>query len=279
VSVCIANSRGHIDSTAILNPLTASEQPCATLSCMDIHEIRTSKLKELLANYRNQKEFADAAGLVSPHVSQMVNGHRQMGEAVARRIEINLKLPIGFMDGDQFDRGLAGATSGLNMSMKNIKALIQNPPSGLRESINLAHNVKRETEDSIVQEICDNLVAAGIDYGRIRDRVSVMTSHGRDSFDVEITGNQTIYCDVYTTVEDSKRFTQQIISMLIAQAGRARISDARYLAIFVAEEPAQQLIGACLDLIKLELLTDYLVIHPTHYNRTAVEQFFLQHIT
>ena len=60
--------------------------------------IRKTNLLEQIARFESQREFADVAGLAPAHVSQMVTGKRNMGDAVARRIEASLDLPEGYMD-------------------------------------------------------------------------------------------------------------------------------------------------------------------------------------
>ncbi len=64
---------------------------------MSVRDTRRQNLIELLSE-TSQREFADRAGLAPGHVSQMVNGSRQMGESVARRIEKQCTLPSGWMD-------------------------------------------------------------------------------------------------------------------------------------------------------------------------------------
>lgn len=63
-----------------------------------VREIRRDNLQRLLAGYRFQRQFAEATGLAAAHVSQMVNGTRDMGEDVARRVEKALGLPANWMD-------------------------------------------------------------------------------------------------------------------------------------------------------------------------------------
>jgi len=65
---------------------------------MGIREIRRDNLNQLLTGYESQKDFAEAVGLSPGHVSQMVNGTRDMGEQVARRIEKRSRLVDGWMD-------------------------------------------------------------------------------------------------------------------------------------------------------------------------------------
>jgi transcriptional regulator with XRE-family HTH domain len=67
---------------------------------MSIREVRRDNLLQLLKGYETQEEFAEKSGLAAPHVSQMVNNKRAMGEVVARRIEEKQRLPDGWMDQD-----------------------------------------------------------------------------------------------------------------------------------------------------------------------------------
>lgn len=59
---------------------------------------RQSNLKALVDFYGSNVDVAEVAGLVPAHVSQVKNGTRNMGGAVARRIEIRLDLPDMAMD-------------------------------------------------------------------------------------------------------------------------------------------------------------------------------------
>lgn len=63
-----------------------------------IKETRRANFRALLARYEKQVEFAELCNLSPGHVSQMANGHRNIGDTVARRIERNLSLPDGWMD-------------------------------------------------------------------------------------------------------------------------------------------------------------------------------------
>lgn len=65
-------------------------------------DIRLENLAALVFKSARQsgqvKEFAIAHDLSRSHVSQMLNGHRAMGDEVARRIEDAQRLPRGWMD-------------------------------------------------------------------------------------------------------------------------------------------------------------------------------------
>lgn len=67
-------------------------------AAMDIQEIRRKNLENLLEGFHTIREFADATGSAPAHISQMKNGVRVMGTAVARRIEHAMGKPRGWMD-------------------------------------------------------------------------------------------------------------------------------------------------------------------------------------
>lgn len=60
-----------------------------------IREIRRENLGRLAHDYKSNRQFALAMGLAPSHVSQLLSGARDMGEDVARRIEIALGLTLG----------------------------------------------------------------------------------------------------------------------------------------------------------------------------------------
>lgn len=76
---------------------------------MDVKEIRRRNLSALLQAYKDahvspqgkpatNKEFAAFIDVAEKHLSQMLGGHRDMGDDVARRIEGRLRKPHGWMD-------------------------------------------------------------------------------------------------------------------------------------------------------------------------------------
>ena len=67
----------------------------------NIREIRRYHLRRLLEGYPTQRQFADATDLAPAHISQMLTGNREMGDSVARRIEVSLGLAPGTLDRDE----------------------------------------------------------------------------------------------------------------------------------------------------------------------------------
>lgn len=64
----------------------------------NVREIRRFHLRRLLEGYPTQRQFAEATDLSAAHISQMLNGAREVGDLVARRIESSLGLDPGVMD-------------------------------------------------------------------------------------------------------------------------------------------------------------------------------------
>lgn len=63
---------------------------------MDINQLRIEALK-LLIGTRKTKDFADQYDLDASYLSQMLNGHRPMGEKAARNLEAKVGLPAGYL--------------------------------------------------------------------------------------------------------------------------------------------------------------------------------------
>jgi transcriptional regulator with XRE-family HTH domain len=61
---------------------------------MDIYEQRISALRKAMAGL-SQKDFANQFGLDASYLSQLLNGHRKLGEKAATTLEIKINLPPG----------------------------------------------------------------------------------------------------------------------------------------------------------------------------------------
>ena len=74
----------------------------ATVPLMDVHEARRLHLQRLIDEFAGgeQKKFAKLAGCSVGYLSQVINGFRNLGPTVARRIEAALEQPRGTMDRD-----------------------------------------------------------------------------------------------------------------------------------------------------------------------------------
>lgn len=67
---------------------------------MDINQQRIEALKALIGS-RKTKDFADQHDLDASYLSQMLNGHRPMGEKAARNLESKIGLPAGHLTAPQ----------------------------------------------------------------------------------------------------------------------------------------------------------------------------------
>lgn len=108
-------TRVHLDSCPDISTRLMSKQesalafclpevskPTATVARMDVHEMRRVHLQRLINEFAGgeQKAFAELTGCSVGYVSQVINGFRNLGPSVARRIEAALKQPRGAMDRD-----------------------------------------------------------------------------------------------------------------------------------------------------------------------------------
>jgi phage repressor protein C with HTH and peptisase S24 domain len=82
---------------------------------MDIKELRKRALAKLIGDQRT-KDFADTHDLDPSYLSQILNGHRGMGEKAARKMEIKIGLAEGALVSPRMDPlPLDGATSTSNV--------------------------------------------------------------------------------------------------------------------------------------------------------------------
>lgn len=94
--ITLARCYSPVNSKLRIAQLAAS---CYALR-MDVKEIRAANLKRYIRDLagNNQRQFADAYGLNAAHVSQMCTRHRDIGDKIARKIEVALRLGHGAMD-------------------------------------------------------------------------------------------------------------------------------------------------------------------------------------
>jgi len=63
--------------------------------------IRRQRLVQLISKYPTQQKLADEIGVTNGYISQLVRGHREIGEKMARKIEAKLGLADGYLDNDE----------------------------------------------------------------------------------------------------------------------------------------------------------------------------------
>lgn len=63
-----------------------------------IYTARRENLKSYLNVYKTQRALAEVCDLDKAYISAVLNKRRNMGDKVARKIELNLELLIGSLD-------------------------------------------------------------------------------------------------------------------------------------------------------------------------------------
>ena len=90
---------------------------------MNVKEIRRENLRLLGEKYEKQAEFARASAIASPYMNQLISGHRDMGDKMARKLEHQLGLPENWMDHPHADaEALTPATDEIRFSRRTSNA-------------------------------------------------------------------------------------------------------------------------------------------------------------
>jgi len=94
---------------------------------MDINRIRVNALKAVMAG-ASQKDFANQHGLDASYLSQILNGHRNLGEKAAANLEEKIGLPKGSLvspstPDTQVTLATGSATEQLKLALAKVKGL------------------------------------------------------------------------------------------------------------------------------------------------------------
>ena len=63
-----------------------------------IQQVRLLNLRKLIAEFGSQAKLADTVGITASVISQLVTGHRDIGEKLARKIESGSGRPALWLD-------------------------------------------------------------------------------------------------------------------------------------------------------------------------------------
>jgi transcriptional regulator with XRE-family HTH domain len=74
----------------------------------EMSEIRQINFQKVVNSYPSQEAIADVLGVTPGYISQLITGHRAMGEKTARKFEKKLKLPINTFDIDSSKEYIEG---------------------------------------------------------------------------------------------------------------------------------------------------------------------------
>lgn len=126
---------------------------------METKNIRRTNLKHLLdVSGLSQAAFAERCGLAASVISQLVNGHRNLGDAISRRIEESLSVKKGWLDVphgeseddldyDDDDRPY------LNLDEKRVVELFRKLPESERNNIISQLQIKVDDYDRLFNEL------------------------------------------------------------------------------------------------------------------------------
>ena len=64
----------------------------------ETNSIRRKRLSELVSEHEDQESLADVIGYTPSYISQLITGHRNVGEKTARKIEKKTGKPSGWLD-------------------------------------------------------------------------------------------------------------------------------------------------------------------------------------
>lgn len=79
---------------------------------MDMADIRRRNLQLLVDKYESQQEVADIVKISPQYLSQLLSGHRNIGEKTARKIEAAAKIPKLALDVELKDREPSNVSPG-----------------------------------------------------------------------------------------------------------------------------------------------------------------------
>lgn len=126
---------------------------------METKNIRRTNLKHLLdVSGLSQAAFAERCGLAASVISQLVNGHRNLGDAISRRIEESLSVKKGWLDvphgENEDDLDYDGDDRPyLNLDEKRVVELFRKLPESERNNIISQLQIKVDDYDRLFNEL------------------------------------------------------------------------------------------------------------------------------
>jgi transcriptional regulator with XRE-family HTH domain len=217
---------------------------------MNIANIRSSRFMVQFRKFANQASFAKAAGLSTAHVSLIVNGKRGIGEAIARRIERNLKLPERYIDGEGVE------------DPPKIEPQYENVMGG--SSSNSRHRREEwdEMEDANLQYLREKLEAQGVNPERVLQNSGEITPLGMLKFGFVIPGDRPIGLEFIKLNYFVRQMFDKIAGLYLRNrsiGGRYRI----YIAIDGEPRPADRIEDLLGQLVKDEIVSGWALTYLT----------------
>ncbi|WP_417312394.1 hypothetical protein [Ectopseudomonas khazarica] len=120
---------------------------------MDTNSQRIAALRALIGD-APLKEFAEAHDLDASYLSQLLNGHRRLGEKAAAKMEAQIGLPAGHLLFPSGTEGEGQSRSEADQPLKTIRA--PSPEEAMLQKLREAHQKASPTS----QKVLSRLIAA-----------------------------------------------------------------------------------------------------------------------
>ncbi|MBI6798754.1 helix-turn-helix domain-containing protein [Pseudomonas syringae] len=156
---------------------------------MDIYKQRISALRAAMAGL-SQKDFANQHGLDASYLSQLLNGHRKLGEKAAATLEEKIKLHPGslvnpeLLSGSDLDQLIVPAVAPVDSrTVMQSLGFITIPHLDVAASMG-SGNVPPDSQIEVIKDITvhlDWLKTQGLAFSRI-ENLAIITGDG-DSMD------------------------------------------------------------------------------------------------
>lgn len=168
---------------------------------MDIYKQRISALRAAMAGL-SQKDFANQHGLDASYLSQLLNGHRKLGEKAAATLEEKINLhpgslvnPQGMSDSDLTEIVMPDAPPIDSRTLMQSLGFITIPHLNVAASMG-SGNVPPDTHIEVIKDITvhlDWLNTQGLAFSRI-ENLAIITGDG-DSMDGTFSDGDSLLVD------------------------------------------------------------------------------------
>ncbi|MCQ2994374.1 LexA family transcriptional regulator [Pseudomonas syringae] len=149
---------------------------------MDIYEQRLRALRHAMAGL-TQKDFANQFGLDASYLSQLLNGHRKLGEKAAVTLEGKIDLPAGTLvspDTNDLLEGAAPKTVAPVDTKRVMESLGFITIPHLNVAASMGHGLVPENQVEVIREMTvhlDWLKTQGVPYSSL-ENLAIITGDG-----------------------------------------------------------------------------------------------------
>ncbi|RMR02567.1 putative phage repressor [Pseudomonas savastanoi pv. glycinea] len=149
---------------------------------MDIYEQRLRALRHAMAGL-TQKDFANQFGLDASYLSQLLNGHRKLGEKAATTLEGKIDLPAGTLvspDTNDLLEGAAPKTVAPVDTKRVMESLGFITIPHLNVAASMGHGLVPENQVEVIREMTvhlDWLKTQGVPYSSL-ENLAIITGDG-----------------------------------------------------------------------------------------------------